>query len=52
MISTFKQDRHLRKVFVNKTFTHVEEQKKAMSPRHSACISSSVKSPLCRANAA
>ena len=46
MISTFKRNRHFRKVFVNKTFTHVQEQKKAMSPRHSAYIPSTVKSPL------
>ena len=37
--STFQQSG------VNKTFTHVQEQKKAMSPRHSAHIPSSVKSP-------
>ena len=43
-ISTFPQNRHFRKVLVNKTFTHVQEQKKAMSPRHSAYIPSSVKS--------
>ena len=29
-----------------KTFTHVQEQKKAMSRRHAAYIPSSVKSPL------
>ena len=46
MISTFKRNRHFRKVLVNKTFTHVQEQKKAMSPRHSAYIPPSVKSPL------
>ena len=46
MISTFKRDRHFRKVLVNKTFTHVQEQKKAMLLRHSAYILSSVKSPL------
>ena len=46
MISTFKRNRHFRKVLVNKTFTHVQEQKKAMSPRHSAYIPSSVKSPF------
>ena len=45
-ISTFQQNRHFRKVLVNKTFTHVQEQKKAMSPRHSAYIPSSVKSGL------
>ena len=45
MISTFQRNRQLKKVSVNKTFTHVQEQK-AMSPRHSAYIPSSVKSPL------
>ena len=44
-ISTFQRNRHFRKVLVNKTFTYVQEQKKAMSLRHSACIPSSVKSP-------
>ena len=47
MISTFQRNRHFRKVSVNKTFTHVQEQKKAISPRHSAYTPSSVKSPLC-----
>ena len=28
MISTFERNRHFRKVSVNKTFTHVQEQKK------------------------
>ena len=28
MISTFKRNRHFRKALVNKTFTHVQEQKK------------------------
>ena len=47
MISTFQRNRHFRKVSVNKTFTHVQGQKKkAMSPRHSAYIPSSVKSHL------
>ena len=46
MISTFKRNRHFRKVLVNKAFTHVQEQKKAMSHRHSAYIPPSVKSPL------
>ena len=46
MASTFQWNRHFRKVSVNKTFTHVQDQKKAMSPRHSACIPPSVKSPL------
>ena len=45
MISTFKRNRHFRKVLVNKTFTHLQEQKKPMSPRHSAYIPSSVKPP-------
>ena len=35
MISSFQRNRHFRKESVNKTFTHVQEQKKAMSPRHS-----------------
>ena len=47
MISTFQRNRHFRKVSVDKTFTHVQEQKKVMSPRHFAYIPSSVKSPLC-----
>ena len=46
MISTFKRNRHFRKVSVNKTFTHVQQQKTAMSSRHSAFIPHSVKSPL------
>ena len=46
MISTFERNRHFRKVSVKKTFTNVQEQKKAMSPRDSAYIPSSVKSPL------
>ena len=46
MNSTFKRNRHFRKVLVKKTFTHVQEQKKAMSPRHSAYIPYSVTSPL------
>ena len=46
MISTFKRNRHFRKVLVNKTFTHVQEQKNAMSPRHPPYIPPSVKSPL------
>ena len=28
MISTFQRNRHFRKVSVNKTFTHVQDQKK------------------------
>ena len=47
MICTFQRNRHFWKVLVNKTFTHVQEQKKAMSPQHSTYILSSVKSPLC-----
>ena len=46
IISTFQWNRYFREASVNKTFTHVQEQKKAMSPRHSAYIPSSVKSPL------
>ena len=46
MISTFQRNQHFRKVSVIKTFTHVQEQKKAMSSRHSAYIPSNVKSPL------
>ena len=45
MISTFQGNRHFRKVSVNKILMHVREQKKAISPRHSASILSSVKSP-------
>ena len=44
-LSNFQRNRHFRKVSVNKTFTHVQEQKIAMSPRHSAYIPSNVKSP-------
>ena len=43
-ISTFQWNRLFRKVLVNKTFMHVQEQKKAMLPRHSTYIPSSVKS--------
>ena len=50
MISTFQRNRHFRKVSLNKTFTHVQEQKKAMLLPHSAYIPSSVKSPLWKAN--
>ena len=50
MIFTFQRNRHFRKVLVNKTSTHVQEQKKAMSPRHSSYILSSVKSPLTLSN--
>ena len=46
MISTFQQNRHFRKVSVNKTFMYVQEQKKAMSTQQSAYFPSSVKSPL------
>ena len=45
IISTFKRNRHFRKVLINKIFTHVQEQKKAMLPRHFTYIPSSVKSP-------
>ena len=45
MISTFQRNRHFRKVLVNKPFRTCKS-KKAMSPRHSANIPSSVKSPL------
>ena len=45
LISTFQRNQHFRKVSVNKTFTHVQEQNKAMSPPHSAYIPSGVKSP-------
>ena len=38
MVSTFQRNRYFWKVSVNKTFTHVEEQEKVMSPRHSAYI--------------
>ena len=31
MISTFQRNPHFRKVLVNKTFTHVQEQNKAIS---------------------
>ena len=40
MISTFQRNRHFRKVSVNETFTHVQEQKKAMSLRRSTYIPS------------
>ena len=46
IVSTFQWNRYFRKVSVNKTFTHVQEQEKAMSPRHCAYIPSGVKSPL------
>ena len=36
MISTFQRNQHFRKVSVNKTFTYVQEQTKAMSQRHLA----------------
>ena len=44
MICTLKRNRHFRKVL--ETFTHVQEQKNAMSLRHSAHIPYSVKLPL------
>ena len=46
MITTFQRNQHIRKDSVNKTFTHVQDQKIAISPRHSAYIPPSVKSPL------
>ena len=46
MITTFQRNQHIRKDSVNKTSTHVQDQKKAISPRHSAYIPPSVKSPL------
>ena len=45
MIPTFRRNQHFRKVLVNKTFTHVQEHKKAMSLPPSAYIPSGVKSP-------
>ena len=42
----FEQKTGKWKVSVNKTFMHVQEQKKAMPPRHSAYIPSSVKTPI------
>ena len=44
-ISTFQHNLDFRKVFVNKIFKHVQKQKKALSPRHSAYNLSSAKSP-------
>ena len=35
MVSTFQRKRYFRKVSVNKTFTHVQEQEKALLLRHS-----------------
>ena len=32
MISTFQRNRNFRKLSVNKTFTHLQEQKKATPP--------------------
>ena len=46
MISTFKRNRHFRKMLVNKTFMHVQVEKKTMSPRHFAYIPPNGKSPL------
>ena len=46
MISTFQRNRHFRKMSVNKTFTHVQEQKRSDVTANSAYIPSSVKSPL------
>ena len=45
MNSTFKRNVHFRKVLIHKTFTHVQEENKPMSPRHSANTPSTVKSP-------
>ena len=45
MIPTSQRNRYFRKGLVNITCTHVQEQKKAMLQRHSACIPSNVKSP-------
>ena len=42
MASTFQRSQRFRKVTVNKTFKHVQEQKNVMSPQHSAYIPSSV----------
>ena len=42
-VESFQRNRHFRKVSVNKTFTHVQEEKKAISPRHSTYILPSVK---------
>ena len=50
IISTFQWNQHVRKVSVNKTFSHVLEEKKAMLLRHSTCIPSSVKLPLFKLN--
>ena len=44
--SYFSAESTIQESGVNKNFTHVQEQKKAMSPRHSAHIPSSVKLPL------
>ena len=44
--SYFSAESTFQESGVNKTFTHVQEQKKAMSTRHCAHIPSSVKSPL------
>ena len=44
--STFKRNGHFRKVLIHKTFTHVQEEKKSMSPQHSTNTPSSEKSPL------
>ena len=47
MISTFQRNRHFKKVSVNKTFTHVQEQKKsdvvATFRLHSAGVKSRLK---------
>ena len=43
MISTFQWNQHFRKVLVNKTFTHLQEQQGDVT-RQSAHIVSNVKS--------
>ena len=45
MVSTFQRNQHFRNASVNKTFTHVQEQKK---PRHFPFIPSSLTSPLAK----
>ena len=46
MISTFKRNRHFRKVLVKKAFAHAQEQGGAISPRHSVYVPSGVESSL------
>ena len=45
-ISTFQRNRHFRKMLVNKTFAHVQEQKKSNVAATFRLHPSSVKSPL------